>query len=74
MQNQTIIQKKKIKFKRIKGEDIKNKNIYDFVFSLGVIHHIPNYQKVCNNIFNSLKKMENLFVGFMGTKEMNFIF
>ena len=47
---------KKIKFKRIKGEDIKNKNIYDFVFSLGVIHHIPNYQKVCNNIFNSLKK------------------
>ena len=46
---------KKIIFKNIKGENIKDINKYDFVFSLGVIHHIPNYKKVCKNIYKSLK-------------------
>ena len=45
----------KIIFKNIKGENIKDLEKYDFVFSIGVIHHIPNYKKVCKNIYNSLK-------------------
>ena len=27
----------------------------DYVFSLGVIHHIPNYKKACKRIYDSLK-------------------
>ena len=45
----------KIKFFNIKGEDIEEKEKFDFVFSLGVIHHIPNYQKVCSNILKPTK-------------------
>ena len=46
---------KKINFLNIKGEDIKFENELDFVFSLGVIHHIPNGNIVCKRIFQSLK-------------------
>ena len=46
---------KKIIFKNVKGENINEIEKYDFVFSLGVIHHIPNYKKACKNIYNSLK-------------------
>ena len=46
---------KKINFLNIKGEDIKFENELDYVFSLGVIHHIPNGNIVCRQIFNSLK-------------------
>lgn len=67
----------KIKFFNIKGEDIEEKEKFDFVFSLGVIHHIPNYQKVCSNIFNSLKK-NGQFVcwvyGYEGNEIYIFIF
>ena len=30
----------------IKGEDITFKNQFDYIFSIGVIHHIPNYKEV----------------------------
>ena len=46
---------KNIIFKKIKGEDIKEYEKFDYVFSLGVIHHIPNYDLVCKNIYTSLK-------------------
>ena len=56
---------------------IEEKEKFDFVFSLGVIHHIPNYQKVCSNIFNSLKK-NGQFVcwvyGYEGNEIYIFIF
>ena len=68
---------KKIIFKNIKGEDIKDLKKYDFVFSLGVIHHIPNYKKVCENIYNSLKtngKFICWVYGYEGNELYIFIF
>ena len=68
---------KKIIFKNIKGEDIKDIKKYDFVFSLGVIHHIPNYKKVCENIYNSLKtngKFICWVYGYEGNELYIFIF
>ena len=67
----------KIKFINIKGEDICDKKKFDFVFSLGVIHHIPNYQKVCSNIFKSLKKNGQFICwvyGYEGNEIYIFIF
>lgn len=54
----------------IKGEDINFREEYDFVFSLGVIHHIPNYEIVVKNIFNSLNKNGKFIVWVYG-KEGN---
>ena len=68
---------KKIIFKNMKGEDIKDLKKYDFVFSLGVIHHIPNYKKVCENIYNSLKtngKFICWVYGYEGNELYIFIF
>jgi len=44
-----------IKLINIKGEEINFNNEFDYVFSLGVIHHIPEYDKVLRNIHKSLK-------------------
>ncbi len=45
-----------IEFFNIKGEAIDFQNKFDYVFSLGVIHHIPNSSLVVKNIYRSLKK------------------
>ena len=47
---------KKVKFFNIKGENIKFKNKLDYIFSLGVIHHTPNYELVLKKIKFALKK------------------
>ncbi len=47
--------KVKIEFLNIKAEDLKIKKKIDFVFSLGVVHHIPNYKQACTKIYESLK-------------------
>tara|TARA_Y100000589_G_scaffold101747_1_gene95906 strand:- start:9804 stop:10592 length:789 start_codon:yes stop_codon:yes gene_type:complete len=46
----------KIQFINIKGEDINFVNKFDYIFSLGVIHHIPDGNKVVRNIHKALKK------------------
>ncbi len=51
-----IRNKKKIKFYNIPGQNMKFKNKFDYVFSLGVIHHIPEYNLVLKKIHRSLKK------------------
>jgi SAM-dependent methyltransferase len=45
-----------IKFIKIKCENIHFKKKFDFIFSLGVIHHIPNSVKACKKIHNALKE------------------
>ena len=68
---------KKIIFKNVKGENINEIEKYDFVFSLGVIHHIPNYKKACKNIYNSLKtngKFICWVYGYEGNELYIFIF
>ena len=68
---------KKIIFKKIKGENINDIKKYDFVFSLGVIHHIPNYKKACKKIYNSLKtngKFICWVYGYEGNELYIFIF
>ena len=46
----------KIEYLNIKAEDLELNNKVDFAFSLGVIHHIPEYKLACKKIFNSIKK------------------
>ena len=45
-----------IKFIKIKAENINFKYKFDFIFSLGVIHHIPNSVLACKKIHSALKK------------------
>ena len=45
----------KISLFNIKGENLNFESKFDYVFSLGVIHHIPNYKLVLEKIRNSLK-------------------
>ena len=45
----------KIEFLNIKAENLKIKKKVDYVFSLGVIHHIPNHKKACIKIYDSIK-------------------
>ena len=50
------IKSEKVNFIQCKGEDINFLNEIDYVFSLGVIHHIPNYEEVLLKINKSLKQ------------------
>ena len=47
------INSNKVNLLNIKGEEINFENKFDYVFSLGVIHHIPNYEIVLKNILRS---------------------
>ena len=49
------IKSNKIELINSKGENLNFSNKMDYVFSLGVIHHIPNYEKVLEKIYTSLK-------------------
>ena len=61
---------KKIDFFNYKAEDINFQKKFDYVFSLGVIHHIPDYSTACKNIYNSLKK-KGKFIGWVYGNEGN---
>ena len=67
----------KIIFKNIPGQMISFDNEIDYVFSLGVIHHIPEANIVCNRIYKSLKKKGKFIIwvyGKDGNKLYLFIF
>ena len=49
-----IKNKHKIEYLNIKAEDMALKQKADYIFSLGVIHHIPKYDVACKQIYNSL--------------------
>ena len=40
-----------ISYKKISGQMINFKNEIDYIFSLGVIHHIPEAEIVCKKIY-----------------------
>ena len=40
----TILNSDKINFLNIKAEELNFENEIDYIFSIGVIHHIPNYE------------------------------
>ena len=61
-----ILSKVKIEFLNIKAEELEIKNKVDYVFSLGVIHHIPNYKKACKKIYKSLKQNGQFIVWVYG--------
>ena len=63
----------KIIFKNITGQSISFDNEIDYVFSLGVIHHIPEAEIVCKKIYNSLKKNGKFIIWLYG-KEGNFLY
>ena len=60
----------KMDFLNIKGQDITFKNKFDFVFSLGVIHHIPEYKEVLIKINQSLSENGKFIIWVYG-KEGN---
>ena len=64
------IKSSKIKFLNIKGQDISFENKFDYVFSIGVIHHIPEYKEVLKKIQKSLKKNGKFIIWVYG-KEGN---
>lgn len=67
----------KINFLNIRGEDLKFSNEIDYVFSLGVIHHIPNSKMVCQKIFESLRPNGKFLIwlyGYEGNEIYLFIF
>ena len=67
------IDSKIVEFLNIKGESINFNEEYDLIFSLGVIHHIPNYEIVLKNIYKSLKKKGKFIIWVYG-KEGNEIY
>lgn len=63
----------KLNLLNIKGEDLNFENRFDYIFSLGVIHHIPNYKLVLKNISKSLKPNGRFIIWVYG-KEGNEIY
>ena len=63
----------KIKFLNIKAEDLNANEKYDFIFSLGVIHHIENKNVSLKKIFQCLSK-KGKFVIWVYGKEGNEIY
>ena len=59
-----------ILFKKIPGQMINFKSEIDYIFSLGVIHHIPEAEKVCKKIYDSLRPNGKFIVWLYG-KEGN---
>jgi len=64
------IKSDKIEFLNIKGQDINFENKFDYVFSLGAIHHIPEYKEVLKKIQKSLNKNGKFIIWVYG-KEGN---
>ena len=66
-----------IKYLNVKGEDINLREEIDYCFSIGVLHHIPNVDKVVKNIFDALKPEGEAvfwFYGFEGNELYVLIF
>ena len=51
----TNLNSDKINFLNIKAEELNFENEIDYIFSIGVIHHIPNYELAIKKIYRSLK-------------------
>ena len=62
--------KVEILFMKISGQAINFKNEIDYIFALGVIHHIPDAEIVCKKIYESLKP-KGKFVIWLYGKEGN---
>ena len=58
----------KVEFLNIKGEELNFIEEYDYIFSIGVIHHIPNHMLVLKKIYKSLKKNGKFVVWVYGKK------
>jgi SAM-dependent methyltransferase len=67
------IQNEKVEFLNLKGQDINFEKKFDFVFSLCVIHHIPQYKKVLKKICKSLKNNGKFIIWVYG-KEGNEVY
>jgi len=63
----------KIVFKNITGQSISFNDEIDYIFSLGVIHHIPEAEIVCKKIYKSLKKNGRFIIWLYG-KEGNYLY
>ena len=64
------INSSKVELLNLKAQNINFESEFDYVFSLGVIHHIPEYEDALQKIYNSLKK-DGKFVIWVYGKEGN---
>lgn len=64
------LRNKKISFLNIKAEDLQFKEKYNFIFSLGVIHHIENKEIALKNAYKALKK-KGIFIIWVYGREGN---
>lgn len=62
--------KEKVSFHNVEGDKIPQTNDYDYIFSIGVIHHIYEPEKVLKVIYGALKPGGKLFLWVYG-KENN---
>ena len=62
--------KVEILFKKHSGQMINFRNEIDYIFSIGVIHHIPEAEIVCKKIYESLKPKGKFIIWVYG-KEGN---
>ena len=60
----------KIEFLNIKAQNLNFENKIDFIFSLGVIHHIPEFKEALRKIHKSLTK-DGKFIIWVYGKEGN---
>ena len=59
-----------ILFEKISGETIKYDQVFDYVLSIGVLHHTPNAEIICRNVYKSLKPKGKFIIWLYG-KEGN---
>ena len=65
--------KENILLLHIRGDEINFNNEFDYAFSIGVLHHIPNPNKTVKNIYDSLK-INGRFIFWVYGKEGNSIY
>lgn len=66
-----VVAKKNIKNKNViflnyKGEKLNYKNKFDYIFSIGVLHHTPNINTILKKALNSLKSNGELIFWLYG--------
>ena len=64
------INSSKVELLNLKAQNMNFENEFNYVFSLGVIHHIPEYRDALKKIYNSLKK-DGKFIIWVYGKEGN---
>ncbi len=64
------INEKNVIFLNYKGEKLNFKNKFDYIFSIGVLHHTPNIKLILKKALNSLKPNGQLIIWLYGCEQI----